>query len=379
MTVVVIRLPCLMEDEGRIFLEGTFHSWEQVEIFSHNGYFNLSDYRCFCLLYNNKTIGNEAGTISIFYPDADPLESTTTDGEVWQNPDGETYFVSGTGDNIRHTDAHSLSTVLRIGQLGGIIYESWFRFNNVVIPQGSTITSANMWTIPIAASSHSSANALTNIYAEDSDDAPIISDDTGWHNQTLTTAFSAYDIVAGDWVESVREQMSSITSVVQEVVDRGGWTSGSDMAFFWLDDSSPNGSSVKPSTYSSADIAQLFVVEWTPTTPGTAWSTIRDGIGNNYNDWSATATIQVLAATTTDKWQNTGRMIFTFDTSAIADTDAVTEATLGITAISKTDSYLDSISLVTSAPADNTILVKGDFDSLGTTKQATDILLLLQQ
>lgn len=47
--IALIRLPCLMEDEGRTFLLSTVNTWEEAAIFMDNymsdDYFSLSDCR----------------------------------------------------------------------------------------------------------------------------------------------------------------------------------------------------------------------------------------------------------------------------------------------------------------------------------------------
>ena len=321
-------------------------------------------------------VGIESGTISVFYPNAQ-VESVTVDGSSWQNPDGSTYVVADTAEDAIHGENdHVFNTTAstRCCRIAGSSRESWWRYNNVTIPNASTIDSAKFLFRGVGVSQGSESI----LQGSDENDAVVIADDTGWHNRVLTTAAVQWDPASGccSTIDKIFES-PDVSIVVKEIVDRGGWTSGNDMAFFWNDDADPATSlqtifTSSDSGFGSAGSVKLQVA-WTPSSPGTTWSTIRDGIGNNFDDWNETAIIQVLAATTTNQWQYVGRAILLFDTAALADTDAITAATLGITVTVKIDNFLDSISLVTSAPASNTDLDNGDFNSLGITKQATDI------
>ena len=322
------------------------------------------------------TVGPEAGTVSIFFPDPQN-ESATVDGDVWQNPDGESYEVSGAGDDAVHADAThtvSLAADLRCCKQSSQARESWWRYNNVVIPNAATITLARFE----FTAQGTAPGSNSKIDGADEDDAPIIADDTGWEARVLTTASVDWDIPLNDPVALKRYQSPSVVAVVQEIVDRGGWASGNDMAFFWNNDADPavsDNTRFVGFTNGGSAGSTLFRVEWTPAAPGTAWATIRGGAGNNYDDWSTTATTQIKAATTTDNWQNVGKGIFTFDTSALPDTDHISDADFEFVATSKADTLSagQSVSMVTSAPATATALESGDFDSLGTTLQAPSL------
>lgn len=92
------------------------------------------------------------------------------------------------------------------------------------------------------------------------------------------------------------------------------------------------------------------------------------------------ASILMTSGGTTNQWNELRRGIFIFDTSAIADTDTIDSGTFSlasalIAGATKADnlSITPDTALVSSAPASNTALVAGDFDSLGTTEFATRI------
>lgn len=103
------------------------------------------------------------------------------------------------------------------------------RFNNITIPNSATISSAY---ITFIASGTSAYQYYLKIYGVDEDDtADFSSDPTG---RTKTTA--AVDWDQNGWSSGTSYNTPSITSIVQEIVDRAGWSSGNDMGFFVQDD-----------------------------------------------------------------------------------------------------------------------------------------------
>ena len=108
------------------------------------------------------------------------------------------------------------------------------RFTNVTIPQGATIVSAK---ITFTATATDGDTVDTEIFGVDEDDTASFSSDPTGRAQTTASAF--WDI-AGTTAEAEYDT-SSLTSVVQEIVDRAGWASGNDMGFLIEDDASTNG------------------------------------------------------------------------------------------------------------------------------------------
>jgi type IV pilus assembly protein PilY1 len=102
------------------------------------------------------------------------------------------------------------------------------RFTNVQIPQNATITSAYLQFT--AKNGDSSALSLT-INGQASDNPPTftaINDNI--NNRTLTTASTSWPSVA-TWVAETQYTTPAITTIVQELVNRGGWAQGNSMAF----------------------------------------------------------------------------------------------------------------------------------------------------
>ena len=125
------------------------------------------------------------------------------------------------------------SADINTGSLGVGAYYGGFRFTGITVPQGATISSA---TITIRHRNVVGTSVSGDWHAWDTDDAGQFSGggDTP-RSVTLTTASTTYTKAAsGSYATSAQ----SITSVVQEIVDRGGWSSGNAMNFVLVGSSS---------------------------------------------------------------------------------------------------------------------------------------------
>lgn len=103
------------------------------------------------------------------------------------------------------------------------------RFQNLTIPQGATISSAY---ITFEASvDHSEATRVT-FTGQAIDDAPtfdIGSTDSDISSRTDTTARVKWTVPP--WTANTTYQTPDLSAIVQEIVDRSGWTSGNAMVF----------------------------------------------------------------------------------------------------------------------------------------------------
>ena len=99
------------------------------------------------------------------------------------------------------------------------------RFQNVTVPQGATINSATL-TVDLPNTFGDSPNGVT-WYGELATNAAAFtttaSDITNRALTTATTVWSGSDIGTGD-------KALTVTSIVQEIVNQGGWASGNAMA-----------------------------------------------------------------------------------------------------------------------------------------------------
>lgn len=109
---------------------------------------------------------------------------------------------------------------------------------------------------------------------------------------------------------------------------------------------------------------------------GQNWATIRAASGNTANDNAVTAIlIRLRSDTGSNNWSDLDRGIFGFDTSTMGASPNVSSATFSVYGHSKTDGpgRSPNINVYSAAPASDTAIVGGDFDSLGTTDFSTAI------
>src|SRR3990167_1184932 len=105
------------------------------------------------------------------------------------------------------------------------------------------------------------------------------------------------------------------------------------------------------------------------------WSTIRTTTGSNADTTSnPDGFVRIASSTTSNQWANLRRSIFTFDTSAIPDSNTISSATLSFASSGVQSDGLSAtpnIAIVAATPASNNDLVIGDYLQLGTTEFAT--------
>jgi len=118
---------------------------------------------------------------------------------------------------------------------GSPVYRSAGRFTSVTIGNGDTINSAIMTFT--AQATVSSTLAQTKLSCFDEDNAANASNYSDWDSRPLTSAQLDWDISA-TWTLDSSYASPSMASSVQEVVDRGGWSSGNALAVDWRDDGS---------------------------------------------------------------------------------------------------------------------------------------------
>lgn len=118
-----------------------------------------------------------------------------------------------------------------------------YRFLNVTIPQGSTINSA---TLQYYVTSTTRDDNEQNVYCQADDNASTFT--TGASNISSRTLTSANTSVTADSV-GVGFYSVSITSAVQEVINRAGWASGNALAVIM---DALTGVNLAPDTYDNS-------------------------------------------------------------------------------------------------------------------------------
>ena len=151
-------------------------------------------------------------------------QTTITSQVAQDNDDAEERLSNGNMD-LGSSD-------LELTSDGGTNQFVGIRFQNINIPQGTTILSAS---IQFTTDETDSGSTSVTIRGEDSDNASIFSSSNyNISSRTLTSASAAWNnIPAWNSVgqSGANQQTPSLTAIVQEIVNRGGWSSGNAMAF----------------------------------------------------------------------------------------------------------------------------------------------------
>ena len=109
------------------------------------------------------------------------------------------------------------------------ILTAGLRFQNVAIPQGATIDSAFFVVVSHEAKAAEDVARLT-VTAEATDDAQTFTEDALITDRPRTSASVAWT-VDEEWGLWTTEKSADVAPVVQEIVNRSGWTSGNSIAF----------------------------------------------------------------------------------------------------------------------------------------------------
>jgi hypothetical protein len=139
-----------------------------------------------------------------------------------------TYQVGASADDAHEDQSGNnfsriLSHVLLIADDGGLAtrYDGGFRFDNVAIAQGASILRAWFQVQPLADQPN---DMNVDIQAEDADAAVDFATTERLDTRTRTTASVTW--AEDDLTEMIFSVSPNIASVVEEVLARGGWSSG---------------------------------------------------------------------------------------------------------------------------------------------------------
>ncbi len=183
-------------------------------------------------------VGQEGGTATIFEKrvsdDDDDAEEDVEDGDMYLDS-SDLELVKDGGDQL-------------IGM----------RFTGVSIPQGAAITNAY---IQFTVDETNSGTTNLTIHGQDANDAASFSDDDDDISDRPTTSASvvwsppAWNSVGAAGAD---QRTPDLSSIIQEIVDRGGWSSGNDMVLIV----SGTGERTAESHDGDEDKAPLLHIEW---------------------------------------------------------------------------------------------------------------------
>ncbi len=156
------------------------------------------------------------------------LKNTTVDVQVGAGADDVTVY---TGTNEFQDDSTKLRFGYKAYSDSGYMGSAG-RFTTVAVPQGATIDTAYISLREKTGLSGTTLNCY--IDAEDADNATQITSQSDWESRARTTTRVAWDDIPG-WSVDTWYNSPDIKAVIQEVVNRGSWSSGNAMNIFWSD------------------------------------------------------------------------------------------------------------------------------------------------
>ncbi len=185
-------------------------------------------------LLNFNEFGNEYNALS--------LHARNYAQNLQINAGGDDAEEEASGGGLGNTDTGS-SDLEMVNEGGGPLQEVGLRWNNLLIPQGSTILDAR---IQFETDTDDTGTNEMLIFTEDIDDAPVFVDGAANFNisgRTKATPGIAWS--PPDWnviQERAAAQLTpDISARVQDVVDRGGWVEGNSLVAIVTED--PGGTS----------------------------------------------------------------------------------------------------------------------------------------
>ena len=166
------------------------------------------------------------------------------------------YQVSQSSDDARNLNDSSgniTATTQYIGKYNTTDkYWHGFRFQAVAVAQGATIESAILNLYSVGLTSGTTAKAI--FYGDDVDDSVTFDTSTNKpQSRTQTTANTTKDFTNSLWGSTGFDvETIDVTSIVQEIVNRGSWASGNDLSIICYDNGSNNTTYIGISTYDRA-------------------------------------------------------------------------------------------------------------------------------
>jgi len=182
----------------------------------------------------------------------------------------------GEEQNPPNNSVYRNSSDLELAYDGGTRQHIGLRFQSLVIPQGATINNAY---IEFEVDETDSGTTDLVIYGQDTDDAGTFGNGANnISNRTRTSASVNWSIPAWN-VVSAKQQTPDITTIIQEIVDRTGWSSGNDLAVIIEPGAGCNSSSCQRTAESEdgeAANAPLLVIDYTVGGAGLTCETFLD-------------------------------------------------------------------------------------------------------
>jgi len=148
--------------------------------------------------------------------------------------------VADGGDDGDITDGNTLNSSGNQSQVGDneeyINTSSYMRFTNVAIPSGATIDTANIVVVSSNGAYDGGATPSGSLKGRKLANCPQITTITNYNDTTTyprTTANVTWWPTSANWGTNTNRTSPELKTVVQEIVDLGGWASGNAIQIEW--------------------------------------------------------------------------------------------------------------------------------------------------
>ncbi|WP_210396388.1 PilC/PilY family type IV pilus protein [Motiliproteus sediminis] len=175
----------------------------------------------------------------LYTPDISTIVQETVNRSGWVANNSMAFIlehVSGPSGNRRvvtsyndESDAVKLHVEYSSGLGGGTAQTIGLRFNEIMVPQGATITSA---TLSMTAESNNAASATLTFQGEAADQSAPFEEANGNISGRSKTSATVGWTGAPAFNANSTYTSPDLTSIVQEIVNRGGWCGGNSLSLF---------------------------------------------------------------------------------------------------------------------------------------------------
>lgn len=116
--------------------------------------------------------------------------------------------------------------------------DGYLTFRNVTVPKGATINkaivrfTAKAGTGTVHTVTNDEDDVYSMIFGNDVDDSDPPTDTTTYAAKTLTDNCRNWDNIA-HWTDETTYDSPDISCIIQEIVDRSGWSSGNDLSLYF--------------------------------------------------------------------------------------------------------------------------------------------------
>lgn len=197
-------------------LSGSADDWANVEVRWSGG--QQEDYRP---VTSTSTTTSTSSTFSTVSTGTSSSSSSTTTVTM---PGAFYHLTSGADDGYWYASTFRNTWMeCQVGTYYGQEVSTFMRFDGIPIPQGATINSAKLYMVGYG-NQNTQMPVTSKWYANASDDAVAPTSVSEANALALTTAFESWTIPTWEIEEHV--ESIELKSVIQEVVNRGGWLSG---------------------------------------------------------------------------------------------------------------------------------------------------------